>query len=616
LQFTGLPRSVKKNFGTKVLTALQYHRDHLSINFLTNTLFRKAPLIKFRPNVSECCGQSLKILKTKTRTIYRLAIGACCIHETVLECKECNKIYSSQELAQMVPSHATFGFDVIVYVGKALYQQHRTDVEIHQALGEKNISISLREISVLGKKFIIYLAIAHFEGKEKLKHLMQSKGGYILHLDGTCEGDSAHLMSAMDEITTIVLDNIKTPSENSEFIIPMLERIKQNYGNPIACVHDMGGAILKSVANVFPGVKDFICHYHFLRDIGKDLFGVQYNNIRRYLKDYGIKGKLRKTVREMKKIIEQDPALSTSLNEYLGNENLSDPKNELTPFVAAYVLTAWVIESNSESHGFGFPFDRPHLDFYCRLREAFEELKMLKDKLPKGSPSLHTPTICKVLSDQGLTQSVSIMQDKIEVFDDLRERMRIALPKSRQGLNDNGEDDIKNIEAGVSAFRHSEKILQLAAKDFSYKKMLKQIDKYWEKLFVGPIQIETPSGNITIQPQRTNNMMEIFFRDFKSDGRKKSGAKSLNKKINAMLADTPLIKNLDKLEYMEIILDGKPNLEMRFAEIDIALVRQELKAQAKSLRKYPKGMAKVFKLRNIPKLLTRSLTRKLARLAV
>jgi len=594
---------------------LEYHLDQLSISFFTHSLFKKAPLITFRPNVNECCGQPLKILKTKTRTIYTLTIGACCTHEIILECKACNKIYRSEELQHMIPSHSTFGFDVIVYVGKALYQQRRNDAEIMQALREKNISISLREVSVLGKKFIIYLAIAHRESNDKIKHLMQSNGGYILHLDGTCEGDSSHLMSTIDEISNIVLDNIKIPTENAELIISMLERIKQNYGSPLALVHDMGNAILKAVAKVFPGVKDFICHYHFLRDIGKDLFGTQYSNIRRYLKNYGIKGKLRKTVREMKKIIEHDTVLSNSLNEYLDNENLSEPNDKPMPLVAAYILIAWIIESNSASHGFGFPFDRPHLDFYRRLKDAFEALKMLKDKLPKDSPSLYIPTIFKILNNQGLIQSVSIMQDKIEVFDDLRKCMRIALLESQRGLNDNGDHDIKSIETRVKAFRHSGKIVQLAAKDLSYKKMLKQIDKYWEKLFADPIQSETPSGKITIQPQRTNNMMETFFRALKSDGRKKSGTKSLNKKINAMLPDTPLIKNLDNPEYMEIILDGKLNLEERFAQIDIKVVRQELKAQSEALRKYPKGMAKVFKLRSRPKLLARSLDRKLTKAA-
>jgi len=36
-----------------------------------------------------------------------------------------------------------------------------------------------------------------------------------------------------------------------------------------------------------------------------------------------------------------------------------------------------------------------------------------------------------------------------------------------------------------------------------------------------------------------------------------------------MLADTPLVKNLDNPDYMEILLDGKSGLEELFAGIEI-----------------------------------------------
>ena len=38
----------------------------------------------------------------------------------------------------------------------------------------------------------------------------------------------------------------------------------------------MGSAILRAVATVFPAVPDYICHFHFLRDLGKDLFDFEY----------------------------------------------------------------------------------------------------------------------------------------------------------------------------------------------------------------------------------------------------------------------------------------------------------------------------------------------------
>jgi hypothetical protein len=81
-------------------------------------------------------------------------------------------------------------------------------------------------------------------------------------------------------------------SEKSDGIIPFLEDIKGLFGNPLAIVHDMSKGIIKAVGRVFPGALDFICHFHFLRDIGKDLFGEEYDTIRKILTKHGITGKL------------------------------------------------------------------------------------------------------------------------------------------------------------------------------------------------------------------------------------------------------------------------------------------------------------------------------------
>ena len=103
----------------------------------------------------------------------------------------------------------------MVYVGEALFLRARNGSEIQCELAEKNISISLREIDHLGRRFIVYLALVHEKSQAKLKQFMDSQGGYILHLDGTCEGNSPHLMSTMDELSKIVLSNIKIPTENA-----------------------------------------------------------------------------------------------------------------------------------------------------------------------------------------------------------------------------------------------------------------------------------------------------------------------------------------------------------------------------------------------------------------
>ena len=568
-------------------------------------------MLYFRSTRSFCsCARELCVLKTYLRSVASLAVGEFRAHITLLVCPHCKNIYACEELQTLVPESGNFGFDVMVYVGQALFLRSCNSKDIQRELSEKNIGISLREIDYLGGRFIVYLTLAHEQSQSELKQFMGSRGGYILHLDGTCEDDSPHLMSSIDELSKIVLGNIKIPSENADQIIPFLSQIKQAYGNPIALVHDMGSAILNAIKEVFPEIPDFICHFHFLKDIGKDLFGQDYATIRRHLKSYGIRRHLRNTAKKLKKAIEQHTEALSCFHSYLKSKPLHQPQTLLVPIVTAYLIVSWVLEAKHESHGFGFPFDRPHFDFYLRLQEAYPDLLEVKQSLRNDASLLPLVTISRTLADKALGNTVLRMQEKVRIFDQLREAMRIAQPDSHTGLNDQGDPDITTIKARVTAFRHSQEITQRAATTIAYRKMVKQVDKYWEKLFADPIQVTSPTGPITIQPQRTNNIMEQFFRDLKRKDRKRSGNHALTNTLKTMFAQTPLVKNLYNAEYLEIILNGKATLAERFAEIDIVQVRKAYAEAQKVTQKYPKRMAEVFKIPHLPKQLVKALQKK------
>jgi len=580
---------------------LKTYLNDLLLNISTHKLFPNRVNLFFSPAVNDCsCGNKLQLYKTKTRGIATLSLGECNAHVTELYCQCCNNIYYPEDLKLTVPINSHFSFDIIVYVGTAQLINHRNDDEIQKSLQEKNISISLREISYLGKKFIVYLALAHHECQDNIKNYMKNNGGYILHLDGTCEGNSPHLFSFIDELSSIVLGNIKIPSENTKQIKPPLEAIKKVYGDPIAIVHDMSSAIINAVEAVFPEVKDFICHLHFLRDLGKDLFSVEYNCIRRYLKELKARSALRKMVRELKVYIDQDQNLKSCLSHCMKKDFFKKNSDSLAPPVAFYLLATWVLESKKKSHGYGFPFDRSHVDFCDSLQEAYPIMKNLKKEMPEGAPKLSLAKLSRTVNNVSLTHSLKLIKEKISIFDELRDAMRIVAPNNEEGLNDGGDVEIKMIETGVKKFRESEQIIQLAKTNIRFKKMVKQIDKYWDKLFADPIEIKIGTEVVMMQPQRTNNMLEQFFRKIKSGSRKKSGTSSLSKTLKSMLANTPLVKNLNIPEYVEIILDGKKDFAERFAEIDIASVRAALQHEDEVARKYPKGMVKIFRIADLP----------------
>ena len=161
----------------------------------------------------------------------------------------------------------------MVQVGRRLFVDHHNTEEIRAELRARNIPISASQIGTLGRKFVVYLAIAHQPSAARITETLQINGGYILHLDGTCDRNSPVLMTGLDGVTEIILGSVKLPSENTDQIIPFLTRLKALLGQPIATVHDMGAGIQKAVTTVFGRQHDFICHYHFLRDLGRDLLG-------------------------------------------------------------------------------------------------------------------------------------------------------------------------------------------------------------------------------------------------------------------------------------------------------------------------------------------------------
>ena len=529
-------------------------------------------------------------------------IGPFDAKETILEGSD-GRVYHSRQLRALTPYRATFGYDVLVHVGLGLFMRCRSEQSIMEDLARNNVVISQREIGFLGKKFIAYLAIAHEQSRHRIKQVMASRGGYVLHLDGTCEKDSPHLFTGMDGIAQIVLDNIKLPSEKAERLIPFFRKIKRQYGDPVALVHDMGRGILSAVKAVFPGMPDFICHFHFLRDIGKDLFETEYATIRNRLKKHKIRSLLRQRLKVLEKEIGDDPNGFHSLSVSI-DKNVPPTEAKIAP-MAAFAMIHWVFDQ-SGLKGYGFPFDCPHLVFYKKLA-VLHEMVNAQFGVNKAFSGLWRP-LTKVVEDPQLKKAASQMDKRVQVFDKLRSALAIADPKGNKGLNDDGDQtDIKSIEQEVKKFREEIVSEDSYRKNDDYQKMIKQIDKYWEKLFADPIAVSTSTGQSTIQPQRTNNILERFFRDLKRGNRKKSGTISLTKTIRSILADTPLVKNLDNPEYLEIILDGCNSLEERFDKIDSRLVLEKLQAEKKNDERVSPVVKEIIRQPDLPAKLTKLL---------
>jgi hypothetical protein len=540
-------------------------------------------------------------------------IGPFIAHETLAQCPACSRTFHSDTLLRLIASRSNVAYDVLVFVGQALFRRHRCSKEVRAELIARNVRLSLSEIDYLGRKFVTLLALAHQRAKPRIRRAMEIAGGYVLHLDAMHEGDAPALMTGMDSLTEIVLANVKVPSEHADHIVPFLQKLKTDYGTPAACVHDMGGGILKAVAQVFPDVRDFICHFHFLRDIGKDLLEPAYAKLRSRLRSHATSTRLHALVRETRQcLVELGSRCATLAKTITGAGPTEDTR--LMPAAATYSLTLWALHGKHSGDGYGFPFDRPLLDFAERLLTLYRRLPELLDLLLTDEKPHEGQAIFKLAcevsyvgGDRSLCRAVEELRWRASVFDRLRKAMRIAPVDGAHGLNDEGTAEaMTTIRQSVESFRKELDTDPKLAVDPLCIKMAEQIDRYRDKLFADPITVDTPNGLVTIYPQRTNNILERFFRDQRHSHRRKTGNDSMGRALQAMLADTPLVKNLGNPEYMKILLDGKKNLEELFAELGPANRAGTDALQADTDRILP-GFRALMKLPTLPDQVVRSL---------
>ncbi|MCP4764398.1 MAG: transposase, partial [archaeon] len=318
-------------------------------------------------------------------------------------------------------------------------------------------------------------------------------------------------------------------------------------------------------------------------------------------------GALRKHLKKLNERVKKNCEIFTSITQLFdeSNKKITIDISQITEEIIANMLIDWVLEGKKEGNGYGFPFDRIHYTFYKRLKVCYVALEKLRyTSINKGLLGKLWKIIGDIVKDRNLKKAAVQLQEKTKIFDKLRKAMRITLIDGKNGLNDHGDSDIITIKQEVEKFTHWLKNSDKYKQNESLLNMTKQIDKYGKMLFADPIKVKTKKGYITVQPQRTNNISERFFRDIRRKNCKKTGNDSLTKTLKAMNADTPLVKNLENDEYLELILNRHDTIEQCFAEVNSKVIKHELdkiriQKQCMSLK-----MKKIVKIKDFPKLLT------------
>jgi len=272
----------------------------------------------------------------------------------------------------------------MVFVGLRRFVEHRQREEIQTELDRLHgIRLSTGELSLLGQRFLVYLQVLHAQRAPKLRASLAADGGWPLHIDATGEDGRGTLLVAYSGWRNWVLGAWKIPTERADAILPRLRVVAAQFGTPCAIMRDLGRAVIEAANDFVAGLSHPIpvlsCHWHLLKDVGKDLLTPAHDELRALFRRFEVMGKLRALARELGRGLGDDLEPGRrELTAWLDHptERLKLPDG--TAGVATVrALAQWVLDFARDGHDQGFPFDMPWLDLYrrchrtCRAVDAF-----------------------------------------------------------------------------------------------------------------------------------------------------------------------------------------------------------------------------------------------------
>jgi hypothetical protein len=460
---------------------------------------------------------------------------------------------------------------VLARVGVARFLECRQTAEIQDELSRLyGLVIPPSTIRYLARKFVAYFEIVHRQSISLLRAHMKTRGGYILHVDGTCEEGSGVLLVCIDSLSGQILQSRKIASENAEEIKAVLKEVRRDWGRPLAVVHDLGKAIVPAVGEVFKGTPQFVCHYHLAADVGGDILLPHVDRLRRLFRDAKVRPRLRHLIRSLKEYAVPHEGEEHIMSSVVGRRSKAVLQQYCTPEAAKGVvhgLASWILAYSHDGEGYGFPFDMPYLDFYQRILKVHQLLSKTAKRCPSGKRGPLGPFVrLKDALDPVVTgeyarefrEIVSDTKRDRRIFERFRAALRICPKGGKNRRNDQGAPKTlsprrhKNLlkKLRTSLARNTRRSGHPSGR--ASKIVVKHIDKYWKLLFG---HVLGKSGRGIVVP-RTNNVEEGLFRIVKRQCRRLHGRGHLSRDIDTMLPATPLILNLRNRDYCRAVYGG------------------------------------------------------------
>lgn len=532
----------------------------------------------------------MKVQKTKQRKVITNMHGHFQVKETVHVCVNgCRYPVGqlvtsySKSLNQLVAPGANFGYDLEVRIGLDRFLYHRQRLEIQQKLKNEGINISTGTISNLAKCFLRHLEILHNMRSKDLRKALTMDGGYPLHIDATGEEGRGTLLVAYAGWKHWVLGAWKISSERSDIIEERIKKIINIFGYPCAFVRDLGRGMQLAIDNIIANsanpVPVLACHYHFLKDVGKDLLEPGNSKLRNLFRQFKIRPNIRSLSRELGRMIGKEHLkakqnIANRLNNAGRTSLILTGRDGLATI---RLLCQWVLDYANNSKKLEFPFAQPYLDFFNRCSQMYLAIQFFRDNDIKDTTvQKKLEKLAKIIkpvnSEVPFTAIADNLKERVKLFNTLRDLLRLSVdnknPNTKQIMN-----ELQNMEQSVNDYiqtLHNRLLNKKVKQDLllADKIVLKHLKRHNKYLWGHAIYVKNQTGERFRLVDRTNNILEDFFKKLKCKERRRSGRKLLAHDFENIPAAAALVKNLIKEDYVKILCGNMNNLPKLFSEID------------------------------------------------
>ena len=542
----------------------------------------------------------MRVLKTVCRPVQTLEHGPFHLREVVHVCATgCRRPDGglvwrrASSLAELIIPGRSVGYDVMVWIGRQRFLNHRQRQEIRSALkSEYGITLSAGEISVLTRLFLDSVRRLHEACSPKLRRALENDGGSPWHLDATCEDGRGTLLVALAGWRRWVLGAWKIPTECAEAIHACANDTVKRFGAPCAIMRDLGPAMIRAceqlVANLHTKIPVLGCHQHFLADVGGDLLQAGHDKLRNTFRRLKLRGGLRILARDLSRELGAD--LDPARDAFRAWQQ--EPASHALPAGNAGIavvrgLAQWVLDFLADAEYQDFPFDRPYLDLYERCLRVRRVVDGLLRKPPEDRRVLRVlrrlgRIVNSVIKEPGLANTVQDLRVRARLFDELRRTLRLfprtngrkqqphpAKPLTPQQATAELHDLRAALKSFVSSLRKRRPQRGPAGNlRQAIDVILQHLKKHGKSLWGHEIRLPAKAGGGTRLVDRTNNLAESFFHAMKRGERRRSGRKNLAQDFERLPPESALVQNFKCTDYVEIVCGSLDRLPRVFADMD------------------------------------------------